>query len=216
MNFLKIEECESNNGYGFGTTLYVSGCPRRCAGCFNRAGWSRKAGKRFTETDFLKLEKCLEQNYIQRLSFSGGDPLAPWNRAEVLEICARVKEKFGKKIITWIYTGYQLDDFRTGAEGFQQCRGLTSYDGSAELENGFLKPKTDFFEKKNKKAPEGGGEFRVRNWKTENGFFDLMGQYIDFVVDGEYREKESHVKPFRGSDNQILWRNRNGVWWRVE
>ena len=147
MNFLKIEECESNNGYGFGTTLYVSGCPRRCAGCFNRAGWSRKAGKKFTETDFLKLEKCLEQNYIQRLSFSGGDPLAPWNRAEVLEICARVKEKYGKRIITWVYTGYQLDDFRTGAEGFRQCRGLTSYDGSAELENGFLQSETDFFEK---------------------------------------------------------------------
>lgn len=213
MNFLKIEECESNNGYGFGTTLYVSGCPRRCSGCFNRAGWSRKAGKVFTETDFSKLEKCLEQSYIQRLSFSGGDPLAPWNRAEVLEICARVKEKFGKRIITWIYTGYQLADFKNGSEGFAQCRGLTAYDGAAELENGLFLSETDLktdFEK------QGGGKFHIRNWNTENGFFHYLSKYADFLVDGEYRAEETHTEPFRGSDNQILWGCKKGRWWIVQ
>ena len=142
MNFLKIEECESNNGYGFGTTLYLSGCPRRCRGCFNQAGWKRKAGEEFTEENYAYLEHCLERGYIQRLSFSGGDPLAPWNREGVLEICARVKEKYGKKIITWIYTGYQLLDFKQGKEGFQQCRGLTAYDGAVELENGLFLSET--------------------------------------------------------------------------
>ena len=56
MNFLKIEECESNNGYGFGTTLYLSGCPRRCKGCFNQAGWKRKAGTEFTEENYEYLD----------------------------------------------------------------------------------------------------------------------------------------------------------------
>ena len=214
MNFLKIEECESNNGYGFGTTIYLSGCPRRCRGCFNQAGWKRKAGTEFTEENYEYLEHCLERGYIQRLSFSGGDPLAPWNREGVLEICARVKEKFGKDIITWIYTGYLLMDFKQGKEGFAQCRGLAAYDGAAELENGlFLSEtdlKTDFAEK------QGGSRFHVREWDKENGFFCYLSKYTDFLVDGEYREKETHTEPFRGSDNQILWACKNGRWWIVQ
>ena len=209
MNFLKIEECESNNGYGFGTTLYLSGCPRRCKGCFNQAGWKRKAGTEFTEENYEYLEHCLERGYIQRLSFSGGDPLAPWNRAGVLEICARVKEKFGKKIITWIYTGYQLLDFKNGSEGFQQCQGLTSYDGAAGLENGLFLSETDFTE-------QGGSRFYVREWDKENGFFYYLSLYTDFLVDGEYRQEETHTEPFRGSDNQILWACKHGRWWIVQ
>ena len=209
MNFLKIEECESNNGYGFGTTLYLSGCPRRCKGCFNQTGWKRKAGTEFTEENYEYLEHCLSRGYIQRLSFSGGDPLAPWNREGVLEICARVKEKYGKDIITWIYTGYQFLDFKNGSEGFQQCRGLTSYDGAPELENGFLQPKTDFTE-------QGGSRFHVREWQEENGFFYHLSKYTDFLVDGEYKQEETHTEPFRGSDNQILWACRNNRWWIVQ
>ena len=209
MNFLKIEECESNNGYGFGTTLYLSGCPRRCKGCFNQAGWKRKAGTEFTEENYEYLEHCLSRGYIQRLSFSGGDPLAPWNREGVLEICARVKEKYGKDIITWIYTGYQFLDFKNGSEGFQQCRGLTSYDGAPELENGFLQPKTDFTE-------QGGSRFHIREWQEENGFFYHLSKYTDFLVDGEYKQEETHTEPFRGSDNQILWACKNGRWWIVQ
>lgn len=211
MNFLKIEECESNNGYGFGTTVYLSGCPRRCRGCFNQAGWKRKAGEEFTEEHYDYIEYCLSRGYIQRLSFSGGDPLAPWNRAGVLEICARVKEKYGKKIITWIYTGYQLSDFKTGKEGFSQCRGLTAYDGAAELENGLFLSETDL-----KTDFEGGGKFHIRNWNTENGFFYYLSKYADFLVDGEYKQEETHTEPFRGSDNQILWGCRKGRWWIVQ
>ena len=209
MNFLKIEECESNNGYGFGTTLYLSGCPRRCKGCYNQTGWKRKAGTEFTEENYEYLEHCLSRGYIQRLSFSGGDPLAPWNREGVLEICARVKEKYGKDIITWIYTGYQFLDFKNGSEGFQQCRGLTSYDGAPELENGFLQPKTDFTE-------QGGSRFHIREWQEENGFFYHLSKYTDFLVDGEYKQEETHTEPFRGSDNQILWACKNGRWWIVQ
>ena len=209
MNFLKIEECESNNGYGFGTTLYLSGCPRRCKGCFNQTGWKRKAGTEFTEENYEYLEHCLSRGYIQRLSFSGGDPLAPWNRAGVLEICARVKEKYGKDIITWIYTGYQLLDFKNGNEGFQQCRGLTSYDGAAELENGLFLSEMDFTE-------QGGSRFHVREWDKENGFFCYLSKYTDFLVDGEYKQEETHTEPFRGSDNQILWACRNNRWWIVQ
>lgn len=213
MNFLKIEECESNNGYGFGTTLYLSGCPRRCRGCFNQAGWKRKAGTEFTEENYAYLEHCLERGYIQRLSFSGGDPLAPWNREGVLEICARVKERYGKKIITWIYTGYQLLEFKNGSEGFQQCRGLTAYDGAPELETMFLQPETDL---KTDFETQGGGRFHIRDFSRENGFFHYLSLYTDFLVDGEYKQEETHTEPFRGSDNQILWACKNGRWWIVQ
>ena len=76
MNFLKIEECESNNGYGFGTTVYLSGCPRRCKGCFNEAGWKRKAGTEFTEENYEYLEHCLGSTRAISFQILKTDPRA--------------------------------------------------------------------------------------------------------------------------------------------
>ena len=52
--------------------------------------------------------ESLQPDYISGITFSGGDPLAVYNRDGVAEIIAKMKddsEKMAKKSI-WVYTGY--------------------------------------------------------------------------------------------------------------
>ena len=51
----------------------------------------------------------LEKDYISGITFSGGDPLHPENRADVEALIREIKEKYPRKTI-WLYTGF---DFNT-------------------------------------------------------------------------------------------------------
>lgn len=200
MNYLKIEECESNNGLGFGVTLFVSGCYHQCDGCFNKQSWNRKAGKVFADHTLRELFACLEKDYISRLTFSGGDPLALYNRNKVLWIAKQVRERFGDKIKLWCYTGYEKHvlqyDYKGGGSWGTEDR---------DLINGFLSEgKTD---------SEGGRTVQEPETGTENGFFYYFTEYFDYLVDGKYRKNETHFLPYRGSDNQRIYhKNYMGVW----
>lgn len=200
MNFISIEECESNNGYGFGVTLFVSGCPHGCKGCFNKNTWDRTNGNEFTEDSYDYLVHCLRRPYIQRLTISGGDPLAPYNRHCVLEICRRVKTDFQNKINLWIYTGYTLEQIKQ-FKGADNGRGVKT-----DLQTDFSK--TDFF-------AERGREFYITSAETENGFFSSLTDYVDFIIDGKFKENETHSLSYRGSDNQRMWHNYKGKWREV-
>lgn len=200
MKYLKIEECESNNGLGYGTTLFVSGCYHQCKGCFNKASWNRKAGKVFTEDTLQKLFDYLSKDYISRLTFSGGDPLALYNRNRVLWIAKQVREKFGDKISIWCYTGYEKHILQYDCEG-----GGRWGTEDRDLINGFLR--------KTGQEKQGGGDAQEPETGTENGFFYYFTEYFDYLVDGKYRKDESHFLPYRGSDNQRIYhKNYMGVW----
>lgn len=204
MNYLKIEKCESNNGLGYGVTLFVSGCYHQCDGCFNRASWNRRAGTEFTEKTLQKLFSCLERDYISRLTFSGGDPLALYNRNKILWIAKQVREKFGDKIKLWCYTGYEKHILQYDHEG-----GGRWGTEDRELINGFLSEKgegkTDF--------NQGGRTVQEPETETENGFFYYFTEYFDYLVDGKYDKNATHFLPYRGSDNQRIYhKNDMGVW----
>lgn len=200
MNFLKIEECESNNGLGFGVTLFVAGCYHQCEGCFNKQSWNRRAGTEFTEKTLQKLFSCLERDYISRLTFSGGDPLALYNRNKVLWIAQQVKRNFDDKIQIWCYTGYEKHVLQYDHKGGGSWGTM-----DRDLINGFLSEgKTD---------SEGGGTVQEPETGTENGFFYYFTEYFDYLVDGKYRKNETHFLPYRGSDNQRIYhKNDMGVW----
>ena len=56
-----------------------------------------------------ELFDILGRDYISGLTLSGGDPLFPGNRAEVLILLKEVREKFPSKTV-WCYTGYNYED----------------------------------------------------------------------------------------------------------
>ena len=109
MHYCKIKTEDIANGPGVRVSLYVSGCPHKCKGCFNPETWSYDAGKPFTEKEIQKIMASLEPGYISGLSLLGGEPLAEQNRKEVALLVRKVKELFPNKTI-WCWTGFLYKD----------------------------------------------------------------------------------------------------------
>ena len=53
----------------------------------------------------------MEKKYPSGVTFSGGDPLYPDNRKDVLFLCKILKRRFSKKTI-WMYTGYLYEEIK--------------------------------------------------------------------------------------------------------
>ena len=108
MNYAKIDSCDFNNGSGIRVTLWVSGCPLQCDGCHNQQLWDRNYGTLFDENAKNKIMKLLNNEYVSGLSILGGEPLAPYNIDEIIQLCKEVRERFSSKDI-WLWTGYEWD-----------------------------------------------------------------------------------------------------------
>lgn len=111
MNFCKISHWDTANGIGIGIVLWVSGCPHHCEGCHNYTTWDASIGQKFTEDTMNDLLSLLSHPHVNRITLSGGDPLALYNRATILEIVKTIKSKYPSKKI-WCYTGYNWEDVK--------------------------------------------------------------------------------------------------------
>ena len=111
MNYCGIYRCDCCNGIGFRTVLFVSGCNHQCKNCQNPKTWDKNYGKEFTDETLNILIEQLQKPYIDGLTLSGGDPLFPDNREEVLRICKTIKTILPDKTI-WLYTGYKYEEIK--------------------------------------------------------------------------------------------------------
>ena len=67
MNYGKIIYCDTANGIGCRTVLFVSGCTHHCKGCFNDMAWPFNYGKEYTKETENKILESLKPDYIIRL-----------------------------------------------------------------------------------------------------------------------------------------------------
>lgn len=109
MNICGYEAENFVNGKGVRTCLWVSGCPHRCVGCFNRRFWAFDSGNPFTEDDMKALLKDLGRSFITGLTILGGEPLAPENIEGVIKVILRVRAVYGDTKDIMVYTGYTFD-----------------------------------------------------------------------------------------------------------
>lgn len=109
MNICGYESENFVNGKGVRTCLWVSGCPHRCVGCFNRRFWAFDSGNPFTEDDMKALLKDLGRSFITGLTILGGEPLAPENIEGVIKVILRVRAVYGATKDIMVYTGYTFD-----------------------------------------------------------------------------------------------------------
>ena len=65
----------------------------------------------FDEVAHDEVMADLEKDYISGITFSGGDPLHPENRADVEGLIREIKEKYPRKTI-WLYTGFVWDKIK--------------------------------------------------------------------------------------------------------
>ena len=117
MHYGEIKYFDIANGPGIRVSLFVSGCPHACKGCFNEASWNPSFGEVFTEEVEERILKALEKKEIQGLTLLGGEPLVPGNLHALLPLLRKMKERQPKKDL-WCYSGYCYEELlqREGQE----------------------------------------------------------------------------------------------------
>lgn len=109
MNYHNITKDDMKNGDGLRVVLWVAGCEHHCKNCQNPITWDPNDGLLVDTTAILEILSQLEKDYIEGITFSGGDPLYPANRTEMTVFCRAIKESYPDKTI-WMYTGYLYED----------------------------------------------------------------------------------------------------------
>ncbi len=109
MNYHNITKDDMLNGDGLRVVLWTAGCTHCCDGCQNPITWDVAGGIPFDEKAEEELFDDLKPDYITGITFSGGDPLHPFNRDEVLRLAKKVKETYPNKTV-WVYTGYLWEE----------------------------------------------------------------------------------------------------------
>lgn len=107
MNYHNITKDDMLNGDGLRVVLWLAGCEHHCKGCQNPVTWNPEGGLEFDIKAREELYRELQKPHISGVTFSGGDPLHPNNRAEVMQLAALVKHLYGKTV--WLYTGYEWE-----------------------------------------------------------------------------------------------------------
>lgn len=111
MRYHNITKDDMLNGDGLRVVLWVAGCAHHCKGCQNPITWNSDGGLLFDDEAKGELFKELSKGYVSGVTFSGGDPLYPGNRKEVLELAGGIKKAFPEKTI-WVYTGYLWNEVK--------------------------------------------------------------------------------------------------------
>lgn len=108
LRYADIKDCDMVNGEGVRVSLYVTGCSHACDGCFNASLLNPKNGELFTDDTMGLILDLLRPDFIQGLTFLGGDPLYKRNLKGVQRIIDEVKSWMPNKDI-WLWSGYTLD-----------------------------------------------------------------------------------------------------------
>lgn len=109
MRYNTIRQLDIANGPGCRVSIFVQGCSFNCPGCFNIVAQDFEGGKEFTSQTMELLLELTEPAHVSGLSILGGEPLHPRNRADVLDLVKKFKEKYPTKTV-WIWTGYLWEE----------------------------------------------------------------------------------------------------------
>lgn len=94
MNYARIKFPDIANGTGARVSLFVSGCPHHCKGCFNVETWDYNYGYPFTEGTEERILDLLSLPYIQGLSLLGGEPFDPKNEPILAKFLRKARDIF--------------------------------------------------------------------------------------------------------------------------
>lgn len=109
MKYHNITYPDMNNGDGLRVVLWLSGCSHHCKGCQNPQTWNPDSGIEFDLSAKEEIFEQLSNDYINGITFSGGDPLHKNNIDEVLNLISEIRATFPNKTV-WLYTGYKIEE----------------------------------------------------------------------------------------------------------
>ena len=105
MNYAIIKPHDIANGPGVRVSLFVSGCPHRCPGCFNEETWDEEYGAPYTSRTEEEILSALAPSYIKGFSLLGGEPFVPEHQGALEPLLKKMKETMPQKTV-WAYSGY--------------------------------------------------------------------------------------------------------------
>lgn len=110
LNIAKYLISTSANGPGKRACVWVQGCHRKCDGCCN------VNYQPFVKKELIYAEDLAEKiiydilTYnLRGITFSGGEPLYPFNHAPIIKFLKKVKEKI-KDFDVFVFTGYSFQE----------------------------------------------------------------------------------------------------------
>ncbi|MGM0237600.1 anaerobic ribonucleoside-triphosphate reductase activating protein [Enterococcus sp. AZ103] len=96
------------DGEGVRNSLYLSGCPFACEGCFNVAAQNFRYGKPYTKELEDQIIADTSHDYVQGITLLGGEPFL--NTQVALSLVNRMKEEFGDGKDIWSWSGYTFEE----------------------------------------------------------------------------------------------------------
>lgn len=98
---------------GITVSLFMSGCPHHCKGCFNSETWNPKFGKNVLIYNLIKeIENDISEFEVDRnFSVLGGEPLADYNILHTDCIIKFIRKKF-PNIKIYLWSGYTFDEIQ--------------------------------------------------------------------------------------------------------
>lgn len=100
----KVEPRTFVDGEDVRCSIYLSGCPFDCTGCYNLAAQNFTYGEVCTEGMIDGIISHCEADYISGLSILGGEPFCNMELAE--EIIGRFRERYGRSKTIWVWSGF--------------------------------------------------------------------------------------------------------------
>jgi anaerobic ribonucleoside-triphosphate reductase activating protein len=109
MRYHNIETNNMENGYGLRVLVWISGCFHNCDECQNPITHDPNDGLEFGEEETWEVIDKLKPDYINGVTFTGGDPLC-YSAQDVNRLIYRIQNLFGDSKTIWIYTGFKFED----------------------------------------------------------------------------------------------------------
>ncbi|MDY5061280.1 anaerobic ribonucleoside-triphosphate reductase activating protein [Staphylococcus simulans] len=106
----KIEEESFVDGEGVRCSVYVSGCPFACVGCYNVAAQKFKYGTPFTDDTMTQILDACAPDYIAGLSLLGGEPFC--NIDIIQPLIEAFRARFGHTKTIWVWSGFMFENLK--------------------------------------------------------------------------------------------------------
>jgi anaerobic ribonucleoside-triphosphate reductase activating protein len=102
------------DGEGIRCSIYVSGCPFHCEGCWNASIWNFRAGHPYTPELEERILADMALPYVQGLTLLGGEPML--NTPMLNPLVHKIRERFGQSKDIWCWTGYTWEELMRSGE----------------------------------------------------------------------------------------------------
>ena len=107
MRYGQIRQYDIANGPGIRTTIFVTGCRRRCVNCFNEEYQDFQAGSEWTDNETAQVISYVQVHTNSGLTLLGGEPME--HAADLLAVVRAVKEAAPEKSV-WVYSGFLYEE----------------------------------------------------------------------------------------------------------